>query len=409
MTTDRIALRGHRGGASPGATQAVRAGDLVFVGGQMSLDENGRVIGDDIATQAENAFAALARVLAAAGTSMADVVKHNVYFDCEDDDEAIAAFMAQIDRVRLAHFSDPGPTATETRVGLDREGALIQVEAVAALDARRRRLMPAEHWGWSSKVPFSHGWRVGDIVFIGGQRSLDRAGGLRDEGDIGAQTHNVFSSMERVLEEAGGDIANLLRQNTYYRFIGEGPDVTDYWERMTQVRMEHMAKPGTCGTGVRVGGFGRTGELIQVEGMGVIGQRKHRLMPADHWDWSLHNDVFTQGWRAGGVVFVGGQISADAEARAVGADMAAQTRNVYRFIRKVLDEAGVDENDVVKVNSYYYVDGDWDDISAATATIAGIHEEFYPEPGPAYTGCRVTGFAFEDLLIEIEAIAVTRD
>ena len=409
MKIERIAPRGHRGGASPGATQAVRAGDLVFVGGQMSVDESGRVIGDDIATQAANAFDALARVLAEAGASMADVVKHNVYFDCEDDDEAIAAFMAQIDRVRLAHFSDPGPTATETRVGLDREGALIQVEAVAALDGERRRLMPADHWSWSGTLPFSHGWRVGDVVFIGGQRSLDQAGRLRGVGDIGAQTHNVFSSMERVLEIAGGDIANLLRQNTYYRFIGEGSDVTDYWEQMTRVRMEHMVNPGTCGTGVRVGGFGRTDELIQVEGMGVIGHTKHRLMPANHWDWSLHNPMFTQGWRAGDLVFVGGQISADAEARAVGADMAAQTRNVYRFIRKVLDEAGVDESDVVKVNSYYYADGDWNDISAAAATIAGIHEEFYPEPGPSYTGCRVTGFAFEDLLIEIEAIAVTRD
>ena len=80
----------------------------MFVGGQMSLDENGRVIGDDVATQAENAFGSLARVLAAAGADMADVVKHNVYFDCEDDDEAIAAFMAEIDRVRLAHFLRSG-------------------------------------------------------------------------------------------------------------------------------------------------------------------------------------------------------------------------------------------------------------------------------------------------------------
>jgi len=31
-------------------TQAVRAGNLVFVGGQMSLDEQGRITGTDIAT-----------------------------------------------------------------------------------------------------------------------------------------------------------------------------------------------------------------------------------------------------------------------------------------------------------------------------------------------------------------------
>ena len=162
---------------------------------------------------------------------MSDVVKHNVYFDCENDDDALAAFMADLDRVRLAHFSDPGPTATEPRVDLDREGALIQVETVAALDSERTRLMPADHWSWSGTVPFSHGWHVDDVVFIGGQRSLDQTGGLRDVDDIGAQTHNVFSSMERVLEEAGGDGGDHRRHSRgvlpragsgLYRLPGDG-------------------------------------------------------------------------------------------------------------------------------------------------------------------------------------------
>ena len=336
MKTQRIALPGHAGGASPGATQAVRAGDLVFVGGQMSLDESGHVVGDDIATQAANAFDALKRVLAASGADMSDVVKHVVYFDCADDDAAIAASIAEIDRVRLAHFSEPGPTVTDIRTGLDREGALIQVEAVAALGLERQRLMPAGHWGWQGMGPFSHGWRVGDVVFTGGQRSLDRAGRLRDAGDIGAQARNAFSSMERIFEEAGGDIASLLRQNTYYRFAGEEPDVAEYRDAITWASMEHMANPGTCGTGVRIDGFGHPGELVQVEGMGVIGHEKHRLMPAGHWDWPVHDDIFTQGWQAGGLVFVGGQVSADAKGRAVGADVATQTRNTYRFIRNML-------------------------------------------------------------------------
>ena len=41
--------------------------------------------------------------------------------------------------------------------------------------------------------------------------------------------------------------------------------------------------------------------------------------------------------------------------------------------------------------------------------IARVQREFYPEPGPAVTAIRVAGFAFENLLIEIEAMAVTRD
>ena len=33
----------------------------------------------------------------------------------------------------------------------------------------RQRLMPAGHWDWSIPVPFSQGWRCGDLVFVGGQ------------------------------------------------------------------------------------------------------------------------------------------------------------------------------------------------------------------------------------------------
>lgn len=119
----------------------------MFVGGQMSLDENGRVIGDNLATQAKNAFDALKSVLAVAGADMNDAVKHNVYLSCGDDDAAAAAFVAEIDRIRLAELSNPGSTVTDIRTGLDREGALIQVDAVAALGSNRQRLVPAGHWG----------------------------------------------------------------------------------------------------------------------------------------------------------------------------------------------------------------------------------------------------------------------
>jgi len=408
MKTECIAPRGHIGGASSTASQAVRAGNFIFVGGQMSLDERGRVVGSDIATQAERAFDALKRVLRDAGATMADVVKHNVYVDYDGDDAALARFMEQLNEVRLAHFRDPGPTTTETRVGLDCEGALIQVEAVAALAMPKQRLMPNDHWGWGNRLPFSQGWKVGDVVFVGGQRSLDANGRLVGVGDIATQTANAFSSVEKVLKAAGGNRNNLMRQNTYYRFLGEGHDVTGYWEKMTRVRMQYWSKPTPCGTGVRVKGFPFGEEMIQTEGIGVLGTSKQRLMPANHWDWSIRNNDFTQGWRNGEFVFIGGQISADDKARAVGEDLAAQTRNVYRFIHNTLSEAGCDERNVVKLNSYYYVPGDSARLAEAAATMGNIQKEFYPDPGPAATTVKVTGFAFEELLVEIEAIAVMR-
>jgi enamine deaminase RidA (YjgF/YER057c/UK114 family) len=135
---DGISPRNHRGGAPGTATQAVRVGDLIFVGGQMSLDEQGRVVGRDIASQARNALEALKRVLAEVGANMADVVKHNVYLSCEGDEAAVARFMVELDRVRVAYFPDPGPTTTEVRCGLELEGALILIDAWAVVGAKKR-------------------------------------------------------------------------------------------------------------------------------------------------------------------------------------------------------------------------------------------------------------------------------
>jgi len=393
-----------------GTTEAVRAGDLIFVGGQLPVDDAGNIVGRDVATQARFVLERLKRVLAEAGASLADVVKHNVYFVCDGDDAAIARFIDELDAVRFEYFKAPGPTTSEIRVGLDREGALLMIDAWAVVGAKRELLAPPGHWSWRRKTPFVHGWKVGDMMFIGAQRSLGPDGAVLGTGDIEIQTDNAFRNLDTMLRAGGGDRNSLMRQNTFFRFFGEGREVTEYWEKMTNVRRRYMSVPSAAGAGLRITGFPNVSELIQVEGIGVLGEDKQRLQPADHWDWSIPNTQFTQGWKIGKLAFIGGQISADDKAKAVGKDdLALQTRNVFQFIRTTLAEGGLDESDVAKLYIYYHADGGFERIAKARATIARVQEEFYGTPGPAVTAVRVSGFAFEDLLIEIEAMAVTRD
>jgi enamine deaminase RidA (YjgF/YER057c/UK114 family) len=167
-----------------------------------------------------------------------------------------------------------------------------------------------------------------------------------------------------------------------------------------------MSVPSAAGAGLRVQGMGHVDELIQVEGIGVLGRDRQRLQPAGHWDWSIPGTQFTQGWAKGELIFIGGQISADDKARAVGADMQTQARNVFRFIRNTLAEGGFTEADVAKLYIYFHAEGDWADIARTRAVIARVQQEFYPGAGPAVTAIRVAGFAFENLLLEIEAFGV---
>ena len=387
----------------------MRAGDIIFVGGQMALDANGRASGD-VAAQASGAFEALKRTLAEAGATMADVVKHTVFFVCDGDDAAIARFLDELDAVRARYFTAPGPTTAEVRCGLDVEGALLMVDAWAVVGGKREVLSPPGHFGRKKPGPFSHGIKVGDMIFVGAQRPLDREGNLLGIGDIEVQTDEAFRNLNTMLEAGGGANTSLMRQNTYFRFFGDGPDVTEFWEKMTNVRRRYMSSPSAAGAGLRMTGFATGEELIQVEGIGVLGEDKQRLQPANHWDWSIEGNNFTQGWKIGRLAFIGGQISADSDAKAVGKDdIAAQTRNVFEFILRTLAEGGLDESDVAKLYIYYYGGKDWAEIARSRQVIAEIQADLYGSPGPAVTAVRVAGFAFEDLLIEIEAMAVTRD
>jgi enamine deaminase RidA (YjgF/YER057c/UK114 family) len=409
LKEELIAFNRHGRRDEKAATMAVRAGDIFFVGGILPVDGMGRVVATDMATQAGAIFETLDAVLSGAGAQRTDVVKHNVYLANDGDSAAVAEHMRDLDRVRANYFPVPGPTTTEVCAGLDIPGALLMIDAWVVIGGTRERLSPAGHWNWKDACNFSHGWKVDNMIFVGGQRSLDRVGKIVGSGDIEGQTEEVFRNLNTMLEAGGGDRNNLMRQNTYFRFFGEGSEVTRYWEKMTNVRRRHMSSPSAAGAGLRITGFPIGEELIQVEGIGVLGKDKQRLQPANHWDWSIPGNNFTQGWRIGNLAFIGGQISADNRAKAVGiGDIAAQTRNVFNFIRLTLAEAGLDESDVAKLYVYYYAAGGWDEIARTRALIASIQREFYGDPGPAVTALRVSGFAFEDLLIEIEAVATAR-
>lgn len=134
-----------------------------------------------------------------------------------------------------------------------------------------------------------------------------------------------------------------------------------------------------------------------------------RIMPANHWDWSVPVP-FSQGWKCGDFIFVGGQISSDDKGRTIGVgDIETQTRNVFENIRKVLNEVDADMDDIVKFNTFYYLEAEGDAIREYWEAMTRVRLEFFKEPGPVGTAIRCAGFAYPDLLIEVEAIAYVPD
>jgi reactive intermediate/imine deaminase len=109
-----------------GITQAVRAGDLVLIGGLMPVDESGAVIGSSLSSQATFVFDALKRVLAEAGATLADVVKHNVFLTDQ-------ANFAKVNETMAKYFSEPFPARAAVGVKELPRGALVEADAVMCL------------------------------------------------------------------------------------------------------------------------------------------------------------------------------------------------------------------------------------------------------------------------------------
>jgi reactive intermediate/imine deaminase len=105
-------------------SQAVRAGELVFLSGQIPLDPaTMELVGDDIASQARRVFDNLSAVSEAAGGSLADIVKVNVYLTDLGNFQAVNDIMAE-------YFSEPYPARAAVGVAALPRGAAVEVEAV---------------------------------------------------------------------------------------------------------------------------------------------------------------------------------------------------------------------------------------------------------------------------------------
>ena len=109
-------------------TDAVVAGELLFISGLVAVDRNGALVGgDDVAAQARQVFENMRAVLAAAGCGFEDVVKVTVYLTDVDD-------RLKINPVRQQVFGDARPASTLVEVSrLAVPGAKVEIEAVALI------------------------------------------------------------------------------------------------------------------------------------------------------------------------------------------------------------------------------------------------------------------------------------
>jgi reactive intermediate/imine deaminase len=108
-------------------SQAVRAGNTLYMSGQIPLDpKTMQIVDGGIDAQARQVFANLRAVAVAAGATLNDIVKLTILMTDLSE-------FAQVNEIMAAHFDAPYPARATYQVAALPRGARIEVEAVLVL------------------------------------------------------------------------------------------------------------------------------------------------------------------------------------------------------------------------------------------------------------------------------------
>jgi 2-iminobutanoate/2-iminopropanoate deaminase len=108
-------------------SQAISAGGLVFVSGQLALrPDHAEIVGDSIAEQTEQVFANLRAILEAAGSGLDRLVKTTVYLTDLGD-------FGGMNEVYARHVGDAPPARATIEVSALPSGAKVEIEAIATV------------------------------------------------------------------------------------------------------------------------------------------------------------------------------------------------------------------------------------------------------------------------------------
>ena len=224
---------------------AARAGNLVFAAGQLASDFKHGVAaearvdpafpyyGSAIKKQTRYVLENLAQTFKAAGTSLAHVVKAQVF-------HTDLANFARFDEVWKEFFPAPPPRTTIGTSGLLVPGTLVEIDLVATLPTAAGRVVQSE--GPRPRANYAEAVVAGELVFAAGQLASDFTTGVPREArvdpafpyygsNIKRQARYVLENLARTFKAAGTSLDRVVKAQVFLTDLDNFHGFDKVWQR----------------------------------------------------------------------------------------------------------------------------------------------------------------------------------
>jgi reactive intermediate/imine deaminase len=394
-------------------SEASQADDLIFAAGQLASDwkdgvpkearrhPNFPYYTSDIKLQADYILKNIAKTFKAAGTSLDNVVKAQVFL-------MDLNHFAEFDEVWRNHFKSPPPRTTVGTTGLLVKDTLVEIDLIAALPSQKASVIKSE--APKPLANYSEAIRVGDLVFAAGQLASDFKTGVPVNAkrgpnfpfygsDIQLQTDYILKNLQLTFEAAGSSLDHIVKAQVFLTNLDDFAGFDQVWKQYFKVPPPRTTV-GTTGLLVK-------DTLVEIDLIGYVPRSglKHEVIKSDA-PRPLAN--YSEAFTLGNFVFAAGQIASDyktgvpSDARKhanfpfYGSDIKLQTRYILDNLKHTFKAAGSSLDNVVKaqvfmtnLNNFCGFDEVW--------------KEYFKVPPPRTT-VGTSGLLVKDTLVEIDLI-----
>lgn len=184
---------------------------IVYLPTILPVDAGGAVVAPgDIAAQYSWCLDRAAELLAAAGLGLADVVTVYDYSTPESRDTHATTVDVRRERFAAADVRPAAGSIVMSRLHIP--DVLVAVDVTAS---RRAKTAVDPGWGHYQTLACSPAVRAGRMLFTSGISAIDPVSGELKAGDVGVQSHAVYSTVVALLAHEGLTPADLLETTEY--------------------------------------------------------------------------------------------------------------------------------------------------------------------------------------------------
>ena len=373
---------------------AMRAGDLLFISGQVSADTNFKPTNlGNVTAQARAAFSKIKALVTEAGGSMADIVDiMSFHSDVRDIDTVFD--------VGQEVFKKDFPAWTALGMhGTYGPEFLVSIRAIAHLGAGKKKCVTPKSMAWMNKLPMSAACTKGNYLFTSGIVSADAAGNVVSPGDHYAQARVCYDRLRDTLKASGTSLDDVIDMICFNQDARGMDDAVNCW--CNEVVQDLPVKGVTSYTAIAMTGFYKIGMVGVYRAIADFspGPRIATNIPSVHWYKERIAGAAKK--KEGRLIGISGQVASDGAQNIIAqGDPAAQARYCFSQISGVLEKHGASLADVVEITSFHKDPRAWRQVMQVGEEIWGKGK------GPAWTPIGCTGLYLEGYQHEIYALAM---